>query len=61
MTTFSLKYEDRLEGPFNFILWKCRLKILLEEHELWHIVEEVAPPTYSALLAEYNKKTTKAK
>jgi hypothetical protein len=37
MTTFSLRYEDRLEGPSNFVPWKCRVQMLLEEHDLWDL------------------------
>jgi hypothetical protein len=46
MTTFSLRYEDRLEGPSNFVPWKCWVQMLLEEHDLWDFVEtKVVEPT----------------
>ena len=39
--TFGLRYEDRLEGASNFIPWKERITLLLEECELWDIIEKV--------------------
>lgn len=62
MTAFSVRYEDKLEGPSNFVPWKGRSLRFLEEHDLWHFVEtEVAPPIVSTVLEEYNKNTTNAK
>ena len=34
MTT-GLKLEDRLHGDGNFVPWKARLVLILEENELW--------------------------
>ena len=36
----SLRFEDRLEGESNFSPWKERIVLLLEESELWDIVEK---------------------
>ena len=35
---FGLKVEGRLEGAANFIPWKARISLILEENELWDIV-----------------------
>jgi hypothetical protein len=62
MTTFSLRYEDRLEGPSNFVPWKCWVKMLLEEQDLWDFVEKlVVEPTDPVLLADHKKKMAKVK
>ena len=36
MTTFSLKYEDRLEGPYNFAAYICHFSLILKEHGPCH-------------------------
>ena len=41
MTTFSLRHKDTLQCPSNFVPWKCHVKMLLEEHDLWVFVEKV--------------------
>ena len=30
-----LRLEDRLDGAGNFVPWKARLVLILEENELW--------------------------
>jgi hypothetical protein len=51
-----------LEGASNFVPWKCRLQNLLEEVELWYLVEkEVVLPTDPKELAEHNRKLVKVK
>ena len=35
----NLRFEDRLDGESNFSSWKERIVLLLEEVELWDIVE----------------------
>jgi len=62
----GLRFEDRLDGETNFSLWKERIALLLEEHELWDIVHHIATahvviPTYPTQLVAYNKKNGKAK
>jgi hypothetical protein len=37
----SLKFEDRLDGALNFLSWKFRVTLLLEENDLWDIVKDV--------------------
>ena len=56
----SLRVEDRLDGILNFSPWKERIKLLLREMELWHIVygtqaKPVVVPTTAAELAEYER------
>ena len=31
----KLRLEDRLDGVGNFVPWKARLVLILEENELW--------------------------
>jgi hypothetical protein len=62
----GLRVEDRLNGAENFSPWKERIVLLLEEQELWDIVNHTttAPiviPTDLVQLVEYNKKNVKAK
>jgi hypothetical protein len=60
MTTFSVRYKDRLEGPSNFIPWKCRVQMLFKEHGLWDFMEtKVEEPSDPIQLAEYKKKIAK--
>jgi hypothetical protein len=58
----GLKFEDRLEGASNSNPWKERIVLLLEENEIWDIVEKTQTlPTDATLLAVYNKKNVKAR
>jgi hypothetical protein len=62
----GLRVEDRLDGEEKFGAWKERMILLLQENELWDIVENstthpVVVPTDATLLATYNKKSIKAK
>jgi hypothetical protein len=34
MATASLRFEDRLDGASNFLSWKVRVTLLLEENDL---------------------------
>ena len=34
----GLRLEDRLDGAGNFVPWKARLVLILEENELWEEV-----------------------
>jgi hypothetical protein len=61
----GLRVEDRLDGATNFGAWKERMILLLQENELWDIVENttthpVVVPTDATLLAAYTKKSIKA-
>jgi hypothetical protein len=62
----GLRVEDRLDMTTNFGAWKERMIFLLQENELWDIVENIAThsvvvPTDATLLAAYTKKSIKAK
>jgi hypothetical protein len=62
----GLRVEDKLDGATNFGAWKERMILLLQENELWDIVENttthpVVVPTDATLLAAYTKKSIKAK
>jgi hypothetical protein len=62
----GLRVEDRLDGAVNFGAWKEVMILLLQESELWDIVENsttnpVNIPIDPTLLAAYTKKSIKAK
>jgi hypothetical protein len=51
-----------LEGASNFIPWKFKLQMLLEEVEiLEHVVKEIPTPTSSTWLIVHVKREAKAK
>jgi hypothetical protein len=57
MASASLKFKDKLDGASNFLSWKVRVTLLLEENDLWDIVKDVvASPTDLQLLAAHKKK-----
>jgi hypothetical protein len=62
----GLRVEDRLDGEVNFGAWKKIMILILQESELWDIVENsttkpVTIPIDATLLATYNNKSIKAK
>jgi len=64
----GLRIEDRLDGAGNFCPWKARIVLILQENELWGIVENstttpvvVPPTTDAAALTAFNKLDIKAK
>ena len=64
----GLRIEDRLDGAGNFCPWKARIVLILQENELWGIVENstttpvtVPPATEAAALTAFNKLDIKAK
>jgi hypothetical protein len=57
-----LRFEDRLDGASNFLSWKVRVTLLLEENDLWDIIKKVATlPTDPHELVAHNKREVKAK
>jgi hypothetical protein len=59
-----MRVEDRLVGASNWSSWKVRMVFVLEDLELWDIVEAVVsaiPATAPVLIAEYRKRNNKAK
>jgi hypothetical protein len=64
MSVSQMRAEDRLAGASNWSLWKARMVFVLEDLELWDIVEAVVPAipvTAPVLVAEYRKRNNKAK
>jgi hypothetical protein len=62
MSVGGLMVEDRLAGAGNWSPWKARIVMILEEGELWDIVEsQVVSPTDAVLLAKFKKRNIKAK
>jgi hypothetical protein len=62
----GLRVEDRLDGAANFGAWKERMILLLQENELWDIVENttthpVVVPIDATILVAYTKNSIKAK
>ena len=53
MSASQMRVEDRLTGVSNWSSWKARMVFVLEDLELWDIVETVvpAPPADFACLA----------
>jgi hypothetical protein len=44
MSASQMRVEDRLAGTSNWSSWKARMIFVLEDLELWDIVEAVVPP-----------------
>jgi hypothetical protein len=64
MSASQMHVKDRLVGANNWSPWKARIVFILEDVELWDIVEAlvVVPPTTALiLLAEFRKRNNKAK
>ena len=58
----GLRVEDRLHGQSNFGAWKERIISVLEEVEVWGIVEKtIVLPVDADELAAYKKSSIKAK
>ena len=66
MMATELRLEDRLDGAINFIPWKDRSVLTLQENELWEIVNNivahlVTSPTVAADKASFDKLDIKKK
>jgi hypothetical protein len=64
MSISQMHVEDRLAGASNWLPWKARMVFVLEDIEIWDIVEAVVPPipvTTPILMAEFRKRNNKAK
>jgi hypothetical protein len=62
----GLRVDERLDGATNLSSWKERIVLLLQECELWDIVENtqtnhVTVPTDATLLATYTKNNINSK
>ena len=70
MTSTELRMEDRLDGAGNFVPWKARILLVLEENVLWdEVVNHITAHPIVILdvtvdpigLVAFNKKDIKAK
>jgi hypothetical protein len=64
MLVSQMHVEDRLVGASNWSPWKARIVFVLEDLELWDIVEAtvpIIPVTALVLVAEFRKRNNKAK
>jgi hypothetical protein len=64
MSASQMHVEDRLAEASNWLPWKARIVFVLEDLELWDIVEApvpILPVTAPILLAEFRKRNNKAK
>ena len=64
MSVSQMRVEDRLAGASNWSPWKARMVFVLEDLELWDIVEAVVPPipvTAPSLVAEFRRRNNKTK
>ena len=62
----SLRIEDRLDGAGNFSPWKARIVLILQDSELWDIVNNTTPnllivPAYVVARTAFDKRDIKAK
>jgi hypothetical protein len=58
----SMGVEDRLDGADNFISWKHRIQLILEENELLDQVKKMLPePKDEEAKAKFKKNEVKAK
>ena len=57
-----LRVEDRLEGRVNFGAWKERIISVLDEVDVWDIVEKIVTiPIDQTQLPAFKRKNAKAK
>jgi hypothetical protein len=58
----SMRVEDRLDGVDNFISWKHRILLILEENELLdHVKQVLLEPEEEDAKTKYKKNEIKAK
>jgi hypothetical protein len=64
MSVSQMRVEDRFAGASNWSPWKARMVFVLEDLELWDIVEATVPPipvTAPVLVEEFRRRNNKAK
>jgi hypothetical protein len=62
MVSATLRFKVGLDGASNFLSWKVRVTLLLEDNYLWDIVKDVVPSrTDLHQLAAHKKKEVRAK
>ena len=62
----GLRIEDKLDGAGNFSPWKARIVLILQDSELWDIVNStianpVIVPADAVARAAFDKRDIKAK
>ena len=62
----SLRIEDRLDGAVNFSPWKSRIVLILQDSELWNIMNNTTAnpmtvPVDATTKAAFDKRDIKAK
>jgi hypothetical protein len=66
MLVSQMRENDRIDGASNWSPWKTRITLVLEDLELWDIVQDTmviptAPAPSPLLDADFRKKNIKAK
>ena len=62
MASHGLRDQDQLEGSSNYVIWKERIKFLLDEYDLVAFVDNVVDvPTNSDQNKKYKSNMAKAK
>jgi hypothetical protein len=64
MSVSQMRVEDRLAGASNWSPWKVRMVFVLENLELWDIVEEIVPLiplTTPFLVEDFRRRNNKEK
>jgi hypothetical protein len=64
MSVSQMHVEDRLAGASNWFPWKVRMVFVLEDLELWDIIEVVVPRipvTAPVLVEKFRRRNNKAK
>ena len=60
MSFNGLRLEYAFEGSSNYIAWKVRMEVVLDDNGLKEFIEaEVPKPTDTAQVEAWQKKTTK--
>jgi hypothetical protein len=60
MEKTPLRVEDRLDGAFDFLSWKSRVTLVLNEYDLWELLDKIVTPLIDLTnLEAYNKKEIK--
>ena len=51
----ELRIDEGLDGAFNFSLWKARIVLILQENELWEIVNNIVAHHVNITIVEADK------
>jgi hypothetical protein len=62
MFVVGFTVDDRIAGASNWSLWKARIVLILDEGELWDILENpVVAPTNAMLMDEFQMRNIRVK